>query len=276
MYYQNTPQGTPARSKFTKKETPVNKLEFTGIIRPRGLDKQEVTITETSTGKASAKFQLECIEYMGINDEAGNPKMSRTYVPVSVWSNKTINVAMLRSLVPGMKVHVVGRWTNQHFKGRNGEDVRMTECTAYVVEILEQVQPQYPGYQPAAAPYGQPVAQPQYPTYQQPAAPMPQYPNYQQPAAPAPTPYEQPSGQPRYPASQQPAAPAPYGQPIAQPQYPIYQQPNTPAPGTQQAEQQNIRKTQPIPPYYKQPASPAPAPAPASGIPGIPAGTIEV
>ena len=230
-----------------KKETPVNKVELTGIAKPRG-NYDSITVNQLDNGSATVKFTIECSEFVGA-DEQGNPKVSTTFVPVSVWANKIISVAMLRSVVAGMKVHVVGRWKNRHYKDRNGQDKNFTECEAYVLEILQQP------LQTAPQQYPQP--QPQY--YQQ-------YPQYQQPQYP-----QQPPQYPQYPQAQpqyQQQVPQ-YPQQPQQPQYP--QQPQRPQQAPQQqAPAAGAQQQQPAPPYYQPPQqqqAAAQQPVNAGGVP---------
>lgn len=232
----------------TKKENPVNKCEFTGYAKTRG-NYPEIRVNELPNGGASVKFTLECREFTGSSDENGNPKCRTTYVPVSVWANKIISVAMLRSVVPGMKIHVIGRWSNQHFKDRNGQDRNFTECEAYVLDILETPQMASPQMPPYGQPYGYGLqTPPQGYTPQQPAAPQypPQYSVQPQPYYP----------QPQY---RQPAQPLPdpgYAQQGGYAQQQIRQQPQRPEPTTQ--------PQQPAQPhvYYQSPQGTAGAPAP--------------
>jgi len=241
MSYANQQGGYPASGQKAakKKEIPVNKVECVGIVKPRG-NFSDIKVKDLPNGGAIVKFSLECKEMSGAADANGNPKVTTTYIPVSVFSNKVITVPMLQSVVEGMKVHVVGRWANQHYKDHQGVDKNFTECVAYFMEILEQPQaavPQMPAY---------PTAQP----YPYPQQPMPQ------------------GGQPYpYPAYPQAPMPPQYGQqPV--PGYPAYAQPAPAAPAPAQG--------QPLPPYYVPPqqqgaAAPkpaqAPAPAPAQAQP---------
>lgn len=220
-YQGGNPQGG---RRSARKEPAINKCEFTGLVKPRG-NYPELRLIQTKTGGASLKLSLECREPTGTVGEDGYPKMRTTFVPVSVWTNKNINAAMLQGVVTGMKVHVVGRWSNQHYKDSNGQDRNFTECEAYVFEILEQPQamPQY-GAQPSGG-----YQMPQPPQYGQPQ-PMPQY------------------GYPQYPGYQMPQPPQ-YSQQQAMPQPPQY---------GQAAHQQQG----PVPPYYQPPGQAAPAQQP--------------
>lgn len=191
------PQGGFPQSEKKKKEPAVNKCEFTGIVRPRG-NYQEVKINQLPNGAASAKFTLDCREFLGQNDENGIPKMRSTFVPVTMWTNKNITVQQLQGIVPGMRMHIVGRWSNQHYKDRNGQERNFTEVEAYVLEVLDQPQPQYPQY-PAQGMYGHPqVQQPQSPYgyppagAQRPSNPVPQY-NANGRITPTAQPQEQPA-----------------------------------------------------------------------------------
>lgn len=252
------PQGGGPKAVMAKKESPVNKCEFTGYAKPRG-NYPEIRVNELPNGGASIKFSLECREYTGSSDENGNPKCRTTYVPVSVWANKIISVAMLKSVVPGMKIHVVGRWSNQHYKDKNGQDRNFAECEAYVLDIQEtpqMVSPQMP-------PYGQPYG------YSQQPAPQGYAP--QQPAAP----------QPQYDARQQPYYPQPqYSQTAPRQAYPDYAQQGgyVRQQGQSQAAPQQPSQT----PGYYQPAqrpSGAPSPQPAGGAAAdndLPEGDINI
>lgn len=269
--YQGAPQYGQKADK--KKESPVNKCEFTGYTRTRG-NYPEIKVNELPSGSASVKFSLECREYTGNSDENGNPKVRTTYVPVSVWTNKSIPVAMLKSIVPGMKVHVVGRLSNQHYKDKNGQDKNFTECEAYVLEILESPQmmaaPQMP--------YNQPYGYGQQPMPQQGYAPQQQMPMPPQYGAPVQQPYypQQPYPQqvPQYPAyAPQPQAP----QPQAQPQNGYGQQ--APQQGRQAVTAPQQQSQAPVPPYYQRPQGqqvPPQGGAPAPELDDLPVGDVDI
>lgn len=236
-YYQGAYPQSGQRAE-RKKETPVNKVEFTGIVKPRG-NFPDIQVKQMPSGGAVVKFSLECKEVTGAADANGNPKVITTYVPVSVFSNKIISVAMLQSIAEGMKVHVVGRWRNQHYKDRSGVDKNFTECEAFVLDIQQQPQAAPAPYAPQ---YGYGQGQPAYPAYGQQypqPAPQPQYP----PQAP---PQYAPQ-QPLYPAYQPQGAPVPQVPPQMPPQY------NPPAQQGQQAP----------PPYWQPPQGQQPQAAPA-------------
>ncbi len=247
MYNNNQNYSSRAQGQG-RKETPVNKVELTGTVRPRG-NYQEIRVNQLPSGGASVRFALECREYTGQSDENGNPKVRTTFVPVSVWSNKIISAAKLATIQAGMKVHVIGRWSNQHYKDKTTNlDKYFTECEAYVLDIQDMPQ----AYQPQMPPQGPAQYGPQ---------PAPQYaPQY------APQQGYQGAYQPQYGPQQAPPAygqqPVPgFGQQQMPPQYSRpgqgQQQPAAPQYAPQQGQAQ-------VPPYYQRPGQGQQQPAAAA------------
>jgi len=191
----------------------INKCEFTGIARPKG-NNQAITPKLCNNGSTVVRFTIECRETTGA-DEHGYPKVNVTYIPVEIWNNRNITPTMLSSISAGMKVHVVGQWSNQSYTDNSGQKKNYTVCRCYVLEILAQPQMQgdmyqqnyYQGQQPLPAQRQYPMAQPAQGAYPQPQAyPQPLYPQA------APQQYQQPARQaaPASPAPQQPATPPYY------------------------------------------------------------------
>ena len=248
--YPNTPQGGERKPRKEK----INECEFRGVIVARGQnDAEPIKVYTFDNGGAVIHANLKVSEYTGRADENGNPKMKTTTVPLNVNANKLITVDMLRSIVPGSTVRVVGRLENESYRDKQTGQYRSSlVVNAYVMEILQlpiQAQP----YAPAAYPQPQYGAQPAYGQQQYgqgPFAPVPApaYGQRQTPPAPAPA---QPQGYPAQP-QQRPA----YGPVPAQPAAPA-RQGGYPAQQGQQG----------VPSYYvnpspqQQPAPQAPAPA---------------
>jgi len=220
------PAAAPAKGQRQKKEK-TNVVELTGIVESRGRN-QEIQFYgfQNGTGGGVIHINLRVQEFTGKSDENGNPKTTTSFVPVSVYTNNgsttRITEQQLRSVVAGMKVHVVGRLVNRRFKDNTGADRSTLEVNAYVFEVLEM-----PMVAPAVPMGGQPWPQQgQQQSYYGGGQPMPQQgPGYVQPQAPT------------Y-GGGYPGAPAP-GQ--AQP-YPRQQQ----APGYNQGYSQGQQQ----PPYY--------------------------
>lgn len=118
-----------------KKEPPVNKCEFTGEVKTRG-NYPAIKITRLTNGNAVARFTLDCKEYTGKADSNGNPEFKTTYIPVCAWTNSKISVSTLEQITPGMRMHIVGKWSNQRYKDKTGVDRNYTECQAYIIDVL--------------------------------------------------------------------------------------------------------------------------------------------
>ena len=243
MYNQN--QG--GRSNKPRKEV-INKVEYTGIVKPVGRDENApIKFYPFKTGGGAVHFNLKITEpVLDVNgnqriDENGSPVMMTTYVPVNVRVNRNITAEILSKLVPGMKVHVVGRTRFESYQNKSGEKEGRLICDAYVFDILEMPMMQY------QSPYGQPMQQ-----YGQPMQPM--------------------QGQQYVPQYGQPMQGQPYGQPMQGQQY--YQQPQQQAYGQgpqygQPMQSQPVQGQQMQPPaYYQQPQQQG---QPSVGMPDMPA-----
>lgn len=192
--YQNDNAGF--RNGGKPKAEVINKCEFTGIARPKG-NNQAITPKLCNNGSTVVRFTVECRETAGA-DEHGYPKVNITYVPVEVWNNRNITPAMLSSITAGMKVHVVGQWSNQSYTDNSGQKKNYTVCRCYVLEILAQPQMQGDMYQQNYYPSQQSMpAQGQYPM-PQPAQGTPAA----APQKPATPPYYAPPLQTRQTATQ--------------------------------------------------------------------------
>lgn len=187
MYYnqQNNPQPQPSGQ--GQKKQIINQWQGIGVVKPRG-NSQQITFYPFQNGGGAIHFNICCTEYAGFNDEYGNPKFRQDTIPVTVRTNKTISVQMLQSIVPEMKVRVVGSWRNKTVNSKKtGQPMTINEVEAFVVEILEAPtmmqqyqapQPQYQHPQPQPHPqpqYQHPQPQPQYqPQYEPQYIPQPQ------------------------------------------------------------------------------------------------------
>ena len=161
-----------------KKEPPVNKCEFTGEVKTRG-NYPAIKITRLTNGNAVARFTLDCKEYTGKADSNGNPEFKTTYIPVCAWTNSKISVNTLEQITPGMRLHIVGKWSNQRYKDKTGVDRNYTECQAYIIDVLSM--PSVPvNYNQGGYYQQQPQQQPQQQQYQQQYQPQPQYQPQQQ------------------------------------------------------------------------------------------------
>ena len=181
---QNNPQPQPSGQ--GQKKQIINQWQGIGVVKPRG-NSQQITFYPFQNGGGAIHFNICCTEYAGFNDEYGNPKFRQDTIPVTVRTNTTISVQLLQSIVPEMKVRVVGSWRNKTVNSKKtGQPMTINEVEAFVVEILEAptMMQQYQAPQPQ---YPQPQYHPQYPQpqYQQPQPqPQPQYPPQYQPQYP--------------------------------------------------------------------------------------------
>ncbi len=217
------PAAAEAKAPRQKKEK-INSVELTGHVESRARN-QEIRFFEfPNNGGGAIHINVRTQEFTGTSDQNGNPKMKTAYIPVSVKTNKNITAEQLKTVVPGMKVHVVGRLTNQQYDDRNGQKRSSLVVEAYVFEILEMPMMQTPyGPQPYGMPPQQQPMQQYPPQYGQPVPAQQPYPQYGQP-------YPQQYGQPAQPAQQ------PFTPPYPQPQ------------GQQQGAYYNTRGRQPAPP----------------------------
>ena len=248
-------QGNGAERK-PRKEV-INQCEFRGVIRARSANENEpIKVFEFDNGGAVVHANIKVSEYTGKADAQGNPKMKTSTIPVNISANKIIPVDLLRSIIPGSMVRVVGRLETESFKDKQTGQFRSSlVVNAFVFEILQAPVQQY-GQQ-----YGQ-----MYPPYgQQPA----QQPNY------GPGPYA-PVAAPAY--GQQPAQQGyqPYGQPVP-PAQQGYGRPAQQAAGQQQrpAQAPHQQGGQQVPGWYVGPGQqgmqmPPVQGAPAPGVEDMP------
>lgn len=231
----------------------INKWEGEGFVKSRTAnDNDEIQFFPFRNGGGAIHISVACSEMNGA-DENGQPRVTTSYIPVNVMTNRLITEQQLKGVRQGMKVHVVGKLQPESYTSKKtGNRVTSMVVNAYVFEILEMpqqimgpgyAQPDYapqPGFMPQQG-YIQPG---QYPApqggYQQPpmgGAPAPGFPS--QPAyAQQQRPYQQPA-QPAYqrqapasmPAYQPQGAQAPAGAPPHGNIPPYYQRPGTPQGG---------------------------------------------
>lgn len=234
----------------------INQWTGEGIVRPRSNnDGDEIKFFPFQRGGGAIHFSLACTEEMPGADPNGQPKTQTAYIPVNVMTNKNITEDQLKSVVPGMRVRVVGRLAPESYTSkRTNAKVTTMSVSAFVFEILAmpaannygpqggyasqspypqqgiqysgQYPPQggYPGPQGSYQQYGPQGGYQQYGP--QGGMPYPPAPGYPQPGGyPAAQPQQQPYG--RSPYAPQTGAPAPAGIP------PYYIHPGQGGPGPQ-------------------------------------------
>ena len=215
----------------------INVWEGKGTVQPKSMkDGDEIKFFPFPNGGGAIHFNLKVEENNGV-DERGMPRIKTTYVPVNVRTNKVIPEYVLRQVVPGMKVKIVGALSFQSYKDTAGQSRSSLSVDAFVFQI-EAAPAQAPAYMPGSAPYAAPgyqQAPPLYPNQQpQTAYPYPSAPGY----PPQMPPQMPPQGYGQAPAYQQAMPgqkPAPQG---------IASQPAAPA-------MQGYGQQPPTPPYYK-------------------------
>lgn len=268
MYNQNQggyyPQPAAPRGQQKQKTEVINKCEYTGIVKPLSKNENDpIRFYPFQNGGGVVHFIIRVTEpVIDSNgqpkyDEQGNAKVVVTSIRVDVRTNSKITPEVLGSIVPGMKVHVVGHTRHSFYKDpKSGKDMRNEVCEAYVFDVLALpmetpygAMPQYA--QPQSVPQGYqqpyPQQQPYYPP--QPGyAPQPQFAQPQYPPQGYQQPY--PRQQVQNPQYAQPQAQN-YQQPAAQPQaqqQPAYQR------QPQQVQSQRMQQQAPMPPtppYYQ-------------------------
>ena len=232
----NYPQSSGSKGYGRQQKEVLNKAEYTGIVRPLSKNENDpIKFYPFKTGGGIIHFVLKVTEpYLDANlqpkyNEQGLPMVITTPINVDVRTNKNITPEMLASIVPGMKVHVVGRTRHTAYKDqKTGEDKFKEICDAYVFNIL-------------AGPMEQTMGG------------MPQYQAPMQPQQPQPYGYA-----PQYPQGPQ------YGQqmpPQYNPQFAPQQMP------PQQAQSQRAQQQAPVPPYYQPAPPPGPEDMPADICP---------
>lgn len=284
MSYPNySNSGAPSQRGGAKapKEPKINNGDWTGTVRSRSSQQDEIRFIQWPNGGGVIHFTLEVEE--GYNDSrTGEYKVSRDFLPVSASTNKNLNQAFLTSLRPGMRIHVKGKVKNESFNGRDGERRTLLVIQAYAIDILDNQQqygpqagygmqaPVYGGQpqQPYPQPYGQGMGAAQGPYQQYP----PQGPAYVPQAGPQPQ-------QGQYGPQGGYGAPAPaYG---GQPQQPYGQQAPYPQYAPQGVQQQGWQGGAPSgyqqgagmqQPYAQQPQAPAPKSQPAAQAAPVPGG----
>jgi single-stranded DNA-binding protein len=247
----------------------VNEVKMTGIALPTsGKMDDEIKYYPYKSGTGGVThFTLEVTE-QGQPDQNGNPRVTKIFPKVNVFTNKNIPDTTLRALRPGTKVRIIGKLANEQYDGRDGKKVNRMVITATVLDILDMPVQQAPGYgQAGYYPGGAPVPPqgvPQYGGYPPQggyAQPAPAYGGYPQQGAPqqqgpyGPSPsYQQPV--PGYGGYPQQGPPQGYPQ-----QGGMYQgggyapQGQRPVPG---APANQGRPSPTPPPYYVAPSAPAP------------------
>ena len=255
--YNNTFQGgAPQGGARPQKRPKINEVNLEGIVTSRSTNAGEpIKFFNFQNGGGAIHITVITREPSG-TDQYGNQKVETSYIPVNVMTNKNITEAQLRSVVPGMKVRVVGKLSPESYTSKkNGQKITALVVNAFVFEILEMPQqaqgPQ--GFYGAPQPgYGQPGPAPQY------GGPFPQ-----QPYGPQVAPQQQYPPQGRYP---QGPAPAPaYGPQVPQQQYPS--QGGYPQQGAYGAPAAPGAPVQAPPPYYQAPQPTAQPPQPTAQPP---------
>lgn len=249
------------------KKEKINEWSGTGIIVPRSgkLEDEIKFYPFEKTGGGVIHIVLKCEEAFGA-DNSGQPRISTTYVPVSVRANKNITIEQLKSVRSGMRVRVVGPLKAETYTKQSGEKVTTLVVNAFVFEVLQTstMNNPYGQNQPGA------VMQPGVaPLYMQGT-----YPGYNQPAYPG---YPGQGGTPVFPGQPQPGYAQPGVAPVcpqgAYPGYaqPVYAQPqagygySAPQEGAPiAAPQGGVPATAP---YYRPPQGGGPAPAAAGAAP---------
>lgn len=246
----------------------INQFTGEGIVKTISAnDGDEIKFVPFQNGGGAIKFTLACTEEVpGMNDENGQPKSQTDYIPVKVITNKNITAEQLKSVVPGMRVRVVGKnKVESYVSKKNNTRVSTMIVYAYVFEILQMPAQNYGqpqgyqqgGYQQPQGGYPAPGSYPQYPPqggYPGPQGAYPGQPGMPYPPAPGyPAPggypqYPQPGAQPYYQRPAGPAGPAApaYGRPAGQ----GAQQPAQQAPAPQTQAPQGQAGAQPVPPYF--------------------------
>lgn len=173
---QNTgynPNGYPQNGQNRQRKAKINQWEGEGIIRPKSTNEQDpIKYWPSKTGNGGAIYAtLKCTELTGQTDQNGQPKTTTAFVPITIWTNKNITPQMLQSLVPGMKVRVVGKLKNESYENKTTHQrVSSMVVNVFVLEILEMPM-QAPAYG-SAGQYGMQMPPMQGYQQQQPQAPM--------------------------------------------------------------------------------------------------------
>lgn len=123
-----------------QRKTKINQWEGIGILRPKTSNEQDpIKFWPSKDGKGGAIFAtLKCTELTGQTDQNGQPKTTTVYIPITILTNKNITPQMLQNLVPGMKVHVVGKLKNESYENKTTHQrVSSMVVNVFVLEILE-------------------------------------------------------------------------------------------------------------------------------------------
>lgn len=214
--------------------TAINRVEIEGYVKPRSANPQDpIRFFSFPNGGGAIHVTVEVHEPAG-TDQSGQQRFSTQYIPVNIVSSRRINQQLIQSIVPGTKVHIVGKLRYKSYTSKKtGQNTGALEVNADECSILAAPQqPMQGGYQ-----------QPMQGGYQQPMG------GYQQPM-------QQPAygGQPQQGGYQQPM-PGAYPQPAygGQPQQPV--QPRTQYVPGQNGTPQPAQGS-PVPPYYQPPQGP--------------------
>ena len=155
----------------------INKWEGEGIVRSRSAnDSEDIKFFAFPKGGGAIHISLECSE-INRADANGQPRVTTSYIPVNVFTNKLITEQQLRAVRQGMKVHVVGKLQPESYTSKKtGNNVTTMVVNAYVFENLEMPQ-QAMGYGPVPTFGPQPGYAPQggQPAPQQGYGPVPAY-----------------------------------------------------------------------------------------------------
>ena len=139
------------------KKTIINKWEGEGIVKPRtGNDNDPIQFFPFQNGGGAIHITIECTEMSGTADQNGQPRVTTSYVPVNVMTNRLITQQQLMGIRSGMKVHVVGKLQHESYtsKKTNQKVTRLVVNACYAFEILEMPQQAAPaGYEQHAG-YG--------------------------------------------------------------------------------------------------------------------------